>query len=174
MELIAVRHGQTDYNKEHRIMGQEIAAPLNESGIEQVQSLVPQLQKHAFDMLYASPLLRTKQTADIINEELQLPMTLRDELKERSVGNLAGKMYDEVLEIIAPAHYDKNYDFRPYGGESFEEVRDRVSTFLKELEQKHAGQKILVVTHAGIIEILYTLFEKEREQDVRNVCVHSF
>lgn len=179
MRILAVRHGETDYNKEHRIMGQEIAAPLNYAGIKQVESLIPELKAHKFEMIYVSPLLRTKETAEIINRELRLKMEFRDELKERSVGNLAGKTYDEILEIIKPKHYDKDYDFREYGGELFEEVETRIHKFFHYIENKHVGHKdddteLLIVTHAGIIQILYDIFKLPIEQDVRNVCIHSF
>ena len=180
MRLFVVRHGQTDYNRDSLIMGTSIDAPLNKTGIQQTKSLIPELKKHDFEMLYSSPMLRTRQTAEILNTELGLTVEIRDELTERDVGDLAGKSYTEVSKIIGEDSYNgAKYDYRPYGGESADEVSARIKKFVDYVMERHAshndtGKELLVVTHGGIIRLLYKHFEQPVEHDIHNVCVHEF
>jgi len=180
MHIFAVRHGETDYNKKGLIMGARIDAPLNKTGKEQARSLIPELKKHNFEMIYVSPMLRTHQTAEIISAELNLPAEEHKDLVERNVGDLAGKPYSEVSKIIGKDSYEGGeYDYRPHGGESSEQVLGRVKSFIDYATKRHAkhndaGKKLLVVTHSGIIRLLYEHFNQPVAQSIHNVCVHEF
>ena len=70
--IVLIRHGETDWNIIGRYQGQA-DPPLNKNGIQQAQQLASALHKSSLDKIYTSPLLRTKQTADLITEKLEVP-----------------------------------------------------------------------------------------------------
>jgi broad specificity phosphatase PhoE len=88
-----IRHGQTDWNREHRLMGQT-DIPLNEHGINQAQEAASYFKKsaHLIEKIISSPLLRSKKTAQIIGNTLNLPITYCDGLKEVSFGVAEGEL----------------------------------------------------------------------------------
>lgn len=179
MRLFTIRHGETDYNKKGRIMGSRIDAPLNDEGKEQARHVWDEAKEHNFEIMYCSPLLRAKETADIVNEKLGLEIIYRDDLKERDAGELTGKTGAELEDIAGIKSGSTTYNYRPYGGESVEDVEARVQGFLDFLEKEHGphddtGTEIVVVTHAEIIRLMYKLLSKEPAQSIHNVCVHEF
>ena len=89
MKVYFVRHGQTDWNVQSRIQGQS-DIPLNQRGIAQAKALAAQLKTLAIDCIITSPLQRTKQTAALLNETLQVPILEEEGLKERDFGEFEG------------------------------------------------------------------------------------
>ena len=146
MKLIFIRHGQTDWNKEKKLMGQT-DIPLNEEGLAQARAVAETLAGD-FDALYSSPLKRAYQTAEIISERLKKPIIVREELKERGFGSLAGQSWDEIAvatkEDLKAVTKEERYDFRPWGGESAEDVTARLTAFLDDLKT-HDYKKVLIV-----------------------------
>lgn len=157
MQLIVIRHGETDMNKDGRLQGsQGPDLPLNKNGQIQVTRLRNTLIL-APKTLYVSPLLRTKETAAILNERFHAPIILVPELMERDFGTLSGKLRNEVSQELVEDDLEGHYDYRPYGGESSENVRARIVHFLGTLDV-HEEKPIILVTHRGVIRILYDLF----------------
>lgn len=157
MKLYVIRHGLTKLNKEKIVNGQ-IDEPLASEGIEQAKMIIP-LIPSTVKKLYSSPLLRTRQTAEIINSELHLPLFWQPELAEIHMGSLAGKSWEEMeggLEL-KKKHRSVQFDYRPYGGESIDEVKKRVLSFLKTINNKHSDQEVLIITHGGIIRVIQSL-----------------
>ncbi|MFT7557451.1 MAG: broad specificity phosphatase PhoE [Planctomycetota bacterium] len=176
MELIAIRHGETEYNKEKRAMGSRIDVSLTEQGREQAREKITELVKYGFSAIYASPLLRTRETAEIINAELGLPISFHEELKERDVGTLSGMLYDDIGEKLGEAAISSTqYDFREFEGENTGDVHARIRSFIEMVESKHSEKEfILVVTHAEVIRVLYGEFASQVSENISNVCVHDF
>lgn len=85
-----IRHGETDWNKEGKVMGQA-DIPLNQTGLEQALRAANLLQNIEFDRIVSSPLSRALKTAQIIAEKKQKPIDILEELKELSVGILEGQ-----------------------------------------------------------------------------------
>jgi len=85
-----IRHGQTDWNKERRYMGQT-DIPLNATGIAQAQTAAQNLQKISFSKIFSSPLQRALQTATIIGQTTNKEVIIIDELKEGCWGVMEGK-----------------------------------------------------------------------------------
>ncbi|MEX2404984.1 MAG: histidine phosphatase family protein [Candidatus Paceibacterota bacterium] len=175
MKIIAVRHGETIHNKKRRVMGSRIDSPLTEEGRREAEEQVERIRKEEPTALYSSPLTRALQTAEILSKALDLPITIRDGLKERDVGSLSGATYTEMAKKAGLKNPEEiPYDFTPFGGESSEEVAQRVTKFLNYVHEKHsADPAILVITHAHIIRMLYQIYKQEAT-DVSNVCVHPF
>lgn len=73
MNLLVVRHGQTNYNLNHIILS-KTDDPLNETGISQAQTTAKNLEREKIDLIISSPLRRAKQTAEIINKGRNIPI----------------------------------------------------------------------------------------------------
>lgn len=158
MHLVVIRHGETDLNKEDRLQG--CAGPnigLNEAGREQVARLCDTLVAIAPEHIYTSPLLRARETTQLLNECFHVGVTEHSELKERDFGSLSGKLRSEVNPQLIENDLEGHYDYRPFGGESVEDVRLRLLRFLASLPLE-SDKIVIVVTHRGIIRILYDLY----------------
>ena len=157
MKLIVVRHGETDLNKEDRLQGSKGPNEgLNENGKAVVTRLRDELLLVP-EIIYASPLRRTQETAHILNERFCVEIIEAPALAERDFGTLSGKLRSEVDPQIVEADLEGHYDYRPYGGESVEDVRARVQEFISSL-RIHKEKIVMLVTHRGIIRILYDLY----------------
>ena len=174
MKLYFVRHGQTESNKKGTVTGQ-IDSPLSTEGIEQVKKTILEMSDD-YSEIYSSDLIRCKQTAEILNQKLNLPIQYDIRLRERHFGSLAGKKFKDMDTTGEIREKDKNqqYDYRPYGGESVEDVRKRLFDFINELSKKKPKGKVLVVTHGGIIRLLHNLMNAEVYGFIENSSVHEF
>lgn len=179
MRFIFIRHGETDYNKMRKHQGQDIDAPLNEAGLRQAKETAKNLSSN-FDIIISSSLKRSLRTAEIISEYFKKGLVIDDRIKEKSWGKLAGLTDKEIEKItdgkvLKEQAINQTYDYRPYGGESAEDVKKRFLEFIKETKKKYKGKTILVVAHGGIIRMAHHLFSKEEVPIiVGNVSVHEF
>lgn len=171
MKFTFIRHGQTDWNRDKRLLGWE-DMDLNEAGLEQARTLLQNL-KREFDVIYSSPLRRAMQTAGIINQVLGLPIEMRDELKERHFGSLSGKTWEEMKPGISEIDMRQKYDYQPFGGESAEQVKDRLFKFIEDARGTGYKQP-LVITHGGIIRMLYFFHHGRENPDIKNTSIHEF
>ncbi|WP_416353595.1 histidine phosphatase family protein [Agrilactobacillus fermenti] len=153
-ELYLIRHGRTDANDAGIKQG-TINTPntyLNQTGQQQAQLLHQYLDLAQFTHIYASPLVRTKQTAAILNQTAQLPITYDQRLLEISYGLWDGQANID-LERQFPTYFDPViHDVRPnYAtiaqGETFQHVEQRVADISREIVQNFPENKILIVTH---------------------------
>lgn len=175
MKIYVIRHGLTELNKEKKVNGQ-IDEPLAPEGVEQAKAaifLIPKSVKY----IYSSPLQRARQTAEIINSKLNLPISLQTELTEIHMGTLAGKAWTDMeagLEL-KKKHRAIEFDYRSHGGESAKEVKKRVLAFLKKINGKHNDHEALIVTHGGIIRLLH-LFEYGNQllDEIEHITLHTF
>lgn len=181
MKFIFVRHGETAYNQLKRRMGQRIDESLNETGLEQARELVGKLEDN-FDIIFSSPLKRAKETAEIIAARFNKKFVLSDYLKERDFGSLSGKPYEEAWEEMRKSGFNnpksadikQKYNYRPYGGESVDDVKARLEKFIDEVKKNYSDKTVLVVTHGGIIRLIHFLHKKEELDHIGNVSTHEF
>lgn len=174
MILHFVRHGQTDFNISHRLQGVAIDEPLNETGIKEMNDILPTLPSD-FEVIFSSPLKRVLMSADIIAQHSGKPIVVRSEISERDFGSLAGKTWDEIPEGRKLQAIDKEakYDYRPYGGEAVEDVEKRLNTFFA--EAKASGySSALVVSSIGIIRLVYKLLKGEHITEIKNASINTF
>src|SRR3569623_193897 len=106
-ELLLVRHGETDWNAEGRLQG-HTDRPLNDHGRRQAKEVAERLAGEGADAIYASDLLRAKETAEIVGERRGVPVVVDADLREKNWGNWEGLTGDERVEV-------------EYAGESTEE-----------------------------------------------------
>ena len=155
--LIAIRHGETAWNVDTRIQG-HLDIGLNAHGHWQAEQVGRALADENSAALYASDLWRTYDTALAIGAATGLAVQTDAGLRERHFGIFQGKTFAEVeaqWPEQARAWRQREPDFAPAGGESLNVFRDRVLAAVNALAARHSGQQILLVSHGGVMDVLY-------------------
>lgn len=156
-ELLLIRHGQTDLNREPRFQGQ-IDAPLNPLGRLQATRLAQRLSDERADRLVCSDLTRTRQTAAPSESRLGLPALPMTPWREQGFGVFEGLAFPEVI-----ARYPQEWeawrrheaDWAPPGGETPRAFQARVIAALLGLAHECAGRTAAVVTHGGVLDMVW-------------------
>jgi broad specificity phosphatase PhoE len=165
-----VRHGATVLSAEDRFAGATDVA-LSDEGREQTRRLAERLIAEKIAAVYASPLGRTLETAQILAAPHNLEVQTRDGLREISHGRWEQMTRREVEEKFPEeaAEWEKDpYTFAPLGGESGLAVTARALPTLIQLVREHAQENILVVSHKGTIRLLLSSllgFDPRRYRD---------
>jgi len=168
--VFMVRHGATILSAEDRFAG-ATDVPLSDEGREQTRRLAERLSRERIAAVYASPLGRTIETAQILAAPHKLDVQALEGLREISHGRWEQMTRREVEEKFPEeaAEWEKDpYTFAPLGGESGLAVTARALPALIELVRKHPGQNILVVSHKGTIRLLLSSllgFDPRRYRD---------
>ena len=168
MKLYLIRHGQTEanFNKTHSGWGDVM---LTETGKEQARKIGRVLERMTFDKIYASYLSLARDTKDLAlpNAEYELcPM-----IREINVGSLARR---PVIDCVAEYGDDyiqnrKSINYKPYGGESYEEFSSRVRSFL-EIMEKSPYEKVAAFCHGGFIQTALDLVMRRFNDRSTLVC----
>lgn len=158
MNIYVVRHGETWANAEHRYLG-ALDPELTERGKEQAASLSKKLPG-GIEVLIVSPRLRARQTAQILNRELNLEALTMDSFRERDVGVFEGLSQAEA-EAMYPQLWAQNITRQwmvgPTGGESIADVVTRVHQGLVELVRLHPARVVLLVAHGFVAKVIRAL-----------------
>ena len=155
--LVAVRHGETDWNVDTRIQGQ-IDIGLNANGRWQAQRLGQALADERFDAVYSSDLGRAMDTARALAGVSGVPVQARTSLRERAFGVFEGLTFAEIEQRFpddARRWRQRDARFGPQGGESLADFQARAVAAVADLAALHRGQHIAVVTHGGVLDALY-------------------
>ncbi|MFN2542111.1 MAG: histidine phosphatase family protein [Chthoniobacterales bacterium] len=165
-----VRHGVTVLSAEDRFAG-ATDVPLSDEGREQTRRLAERLSHEKIAAIYASPLGRTLETAQILAAPHRLDVQTRDGFREISHGRWEQMTRREVEQKFPEeaAEWEKDpYTFAPVGGESGLAVTARALPALIELVREHSGENILVVSHKATIRLLLSSllgFDPRRYRD---------
>lgn len=151
-----VRHGRTEFNRNHVIQGGRADSPLDPEGVSAIRATAAALAGVPFASCYASPLKRVLRTAAILTEGRDLPVQTLDDLREFDFGDIDGLPYDG--RRLAFAHCFVHQDFSPVHGETGEQVRLRVRSAFSTMYDANAdGDQVLVVGHGAFLR--YVLLE---------------
>jgi len=156
-ELILIRHGETDWNRELRFQGQ-IDVPLNAIGHAQAQRVATQLAGESIQQLVCSDLLRARQTAMPAAQRLDMQAINDLALREQNFGVVDGMRAQDIQTQYPQAWLGWsafNADFAFEGGESTRTFHGRVMTTLRHLADTRRGQRLLIVTHGGVLDMVY-------------------
>ncbi len=173
MKIHFVRHGQSEHNKIGLINTQTMNGSLSEEGVEQAHKTLEEISDD-YATIYASDLIRVKETAEILNKKLNLPIIYDVRLRERNMGSLDGKTWKELGSELLETDRAQKYDYHQYGGESVEDVEKRLLSFLDEVRNTKKDGKILAVTSGGVIRVLHRLLNGEVKETIQNASVHEF
>ncbi len=149
--LYFVRHGETDWNAERRMQGQWESS-LTERGHAQAETNAVLLARLGIDRIYASPLRRTRDTAEKIAARAGCPVTYHDRLKEWHAGDWSGFLYQEIMARWPDewaAWRDDMWNYRPPGCENFVDLERRGGSLVSELLAGAAG-RVAIVSHGFI------------------------
>lgn len=154
-----VRHGETSENARKIVQGQLIDCPLSERGFEQAAAVAAWFDDVPLDRLYASPLLRARQTADaVLARKPGIPLVPLPGLMEMSFGILEGRSYEgenaAFFQWLASRWAAGRFNDRLDGGESVQDVITRAHASLDHIVSESRGQTVAVVTHGRWLRVL--------------------
>ena len=151
--IIAVRHGETEWNKIEKQQGQ-LNSNLSENGIAQAEALALGLKNYQIDTFYSSDLGRAVQTSEFISQAINKTFSTDESLRERHLGVMQGLTKMEFLDKYpqeADSYKSKNPDYKIPEGESIRERFERCVNSIENMVQANAGKSILIVAHGGVL-----------------------
>jgi len=156
-DYILVRHGQTQWNKEGKYTGQS-DIPLNETGEKQAIAISKKVLSLRPAIIYASDLKRAVRTAELIRDKAEhVPLITDKRLREIHQGEWEGLQEQEIkkrFENQFAKRKDNPLDTAPPGGETIGDVYQRVRDFLREKNDQHQEQNVLIVAHGVVLAII--------------------
>lgn len=157
MKIYIVRHGKTKWIEEGRTQGRR-QNRLNHAGILAVEKTAETLKNKKFDIIYSSPLMRTMQSARIINKYHNVNIIKDERLTEVDQGVFTGRIWAKLTDEEKKIKSEKN---KAYGMESLDEIEARVRGFYEEVLKNCGCDSILIVSHGNICTMLeYLLLGK--------------
>jgi probable phosphoglycerate mutase len=150
-----VRHGETILTPTRKFSGTGSLDPeLMQEGLDQADLVAEEAVKLGADVLIASPLKRTRQTAEAIARTTGLEIIFDESWYELSFGDWDGKSIEEVKAEDPDAYqaWLNSTAYAPGGGESYDEASVRIEEALEKLVAEYPGKKVIVVTHNGVIK----------------------
>ena len=155
--VLAIRHGETAWNRDKRIQGQ-LDIPLNARGEAQAQRRAAALASEHIDAVYSSDLGRARQTAAAVACGAGLDLTLDAGLRERHFGVFEGQTWQEIAAQW-PEQSERwrrrDPGFGAAGGETLQDFYARSVAAVARLLEPHAGHTVLLLTHGGVLDCLY-------------------
>jgi broad specificity phosphatase PhoE/ribonuclease HI len=150
-----LRHGSTEHTPERRYSGRN-DLPLSRAGRAEAEAAAVRVGQLGVDVVIASPLRRTRETAEIVAADLGLTVGLDDDLIELDFGDLEGLTFDEALSAhpLAVRRFGTEVTVAAPGGESVADVSVRVARARRRILDRHAGKTVLVVSHVTPIKLL--------------------
>jgi len=172
-----IRHGQTDWNKENKVMGQ-IDIPLNVVGLEQAQVVAKNIIDLEISHIASSPLKRAIQTSEIIATAINRPMTVIDELTQNALGVLEGRNKGEVLYGTAISNLIEHWKMgrNIEGAESWASFVSRISIGLnRALALNRNAKPVLIVAHKPVYwALVHILNAQSVDMDAKNCSIYFF
>lgn len=175
MVIFFVRHCEAASNAEEILAGQ-MEFPLTERGKEQAAHIAEKfsLRVDTINYLFTSPQIRTQQTAEPFAKLLDLVPIQDPRLKEQDWGIFSGRTYQNLLNDPDFHHpNNKNWDFQPQNGESYQDVYLRVQHFFSHLLTLEPDSNLLCVTHGGTMRIIRGILEQTAPQYTPNVAANG-
>lgn len=155
--VIAVRHGQTEWNAQSRIQGHTDIG-LDTTGLRQARALGAALAGAGLDAIYASDMARALQTAQAVADRTGLAVAADAGLRERGFGIFEGLTHAAVAERwpeLALRWRRRDPAFGPEGGEALADFYARAVACAERIAARHPGQTIALVAHGGVLDCLY-------------------
>jgi len=152
--LYIMRHGKTEWNEMHKLQGRTDIA-LNNEGIAMARAAREEYRDTNIDLCFSSPLVRAKETAEILLSGRDVPIITDDRLKEMSFGEYEGLEYSfKDANCPIDVIFTKPEEYRESigGAETFEELYERTWSFLSErvFPEVENGKDVLIVGHGAM------------------------
>lgn len=159
MDLTLIRHGRTASNNADLISGAGLNSELSPDGIEYAERVSEVFDENEYDVVYASPLIRAKHTAEILTKG-NVEINYDRRLEEIHFGEWEGQSADD-LRLKYPDAFDyvgmiaDKYNEYSKDSESYDDVIARCDSFLADLKKNHPNDKILIVAHGFTIRAMF-------------------
>ncbi|MEY3265228.1 MAG: hypothetical protein RL717_2705 [Pseudomonadota bacterium] len=182
-DIILIRHGETDWNRVRRLQGHWDIA-LNELGHRQASALALALSSEKPTAIYASDLQRARDTAQAVADRHQITVSIDARLRERCYGAFEGLLYDDIdghfPQAFAQWQARELHARFPAGerqAETLHEFSARAVAVVTELAQRHDNEKIIIVSHGGVLDCVYRAaygmdLLVERQFDMKNAAIN--
>ncbi len=171
MNIFLVRHGETDYNKDHLLMGQ-LDIPLNELGLSQAEKVSRVLKNKKISIIYSSDLQRASKTAEIIKNTQNIPLELIPNFREHTLGKMDGMKWSQEWEDMEKNEFEEIILME--NGESFAHFESRIwDTFVKITENHSIDENLLIITHGGCIRMIIMKILHATEEIFSNLSIDN-
>ena len=173
LTVFLLRHGETAWNKLGRVMGRT-QVPLGADGIQQIQKIAPLVATLELDGIYTSPLRRAVQTAKLVAEGTNLPISKSEGLNEIAFGDWTGRHFDDLIDQELYRRFIKSpaKTLLP-GGETISDVQRRGLKVINEAAQKVPGGRFLFVSHGDVIRAVLCHYMKLPLNEYRRLRVDN-
>lgn len=166
--LYIMRHGKTDWNLKHKLQG-KTDIPLNEEGRQMAREAGEQYKDVHFDVCYCSPLIRAKETAQIMLKGRDIPIIIEDRLEEMGFGIYEGEegVFNKPECPVRELFFNPKGYVAVGGAESIEELFARTGSFLDEIAypEVEKGRDVLIVGHGAMNSaVICQVFHKPVEK----------
>ena len=149
-----LRHGQAMSNVKDICSSypEKFRNPLTVYGKEQIKIAAEKLKNKNIDLIFASPMLRTKQTAEIVSKNLKLKVKTDKRLRELGFGIFNGKPVSDFVNHFGS--HKTRIKNKPPKGENYMDVSNRVYDLFKDINSKYKNKNILIVSHQAPLLLL--------------------
>lgn len=170
-----LRHGEsfTNVRKITSCWPEKKKYSLTKKGKKEVECSAKKLKNRKIDLIFASDILRTRQTSEIVGKKLGLKPRFDKRLREVNVGIFNGKPVERAGEAwnqgekLSPLeHYSKRFKMALPRGENYKDIEKRMVSFLNEVDKKYKNKNILIVSHGRPITLL--------EKAIHNYTIKKF
>ncbi|PJA85147.1 MAG: hypothetical protein CO143_02665 [Candidatus Moranbacteria bacterium CG_4_9_14_3_um_filter_45_14] len=157
-----VRHGEAENNVNHigNSLPEKRQMHLTEEGIKQVSVTALLLSTKGVDAIIASPLVRTRETAEIIAEKTEKEVLIDARLHETGMGIYNGEPIEKFFSKYPDMRARITTDGED-GAESFIDMRGRLTAFLQDVKKVYADKKVVLVSHGDVLDQFYGLLNEE-------------
>lgn len=175
MKIYVVRHGETEENANNCLVGR-INSSLTKEGVNQAKIVAEKFNGINIDLIVSSTLDRCRQTAQIISNN-SIPVVYTDKLLGRDHGEFTGCHRDSI-NFNDYWNYNKNIKYER--AESVQDLYNRVASLIEELKKEYQDKNIIIVTHSGVMRVLYYYFNGIPEDGIfgeitiKNCDVHEY
>jgi probable phosphoglycerate mutase len=159
-ELYLTRHGETEWNVQKRAQGFQ-DSPLTPRGLEQARLLSERLGSVRFDAIFTSPLPRAYRTAQIIAGRHGRLLHSDDRIREIYLGEWEGMTFREISALYPQENqyfWSAPDLYIPISGESFDDLRRRIESFIRDILKSYPSGRVLVVSHAVAVMTMIAFF----------------
>ena len=158
---IFMRHGEADNNVNRILVGRHIESHLTEIGRQQVRDTANYLKEILVDKVFVSPVIRARETAEIVCDVINLDYEIDERLYEIELGKLVGMNYEDIIEkhgnLFLKFYSGDEQMLDDYGVESFTSVKMRIKHLLDEAIERYPYKNIIFVTHLDPIKAAISL-----------------
>ncbi|EMI11120.1 histidine phosphatase family protein [Anoxybacillus gonensis] len=163
LKLYVIRHAETEWNAQQRMQGWKDSS-LTATGRKHASLLQERFRTVPFTALYCSPSDRTKETAQIVLGQLDIPTYFDERLREIHLGHWEGKTIAEIAQTDERNHHHFYYEphaYNPTVGETFLDVQRRAVAAIHHIAHTHSEGHVLVVTHGVVIRTLLVYWKQQ-------------